>query len=238
MNIYSVYWIRHTNHKDPYLEGYIGLTNNYERRIKEHFSIKYDNILTKAIKKYNNDLVHEILYCDLSEDEAKKIEKKYRPKMRIGWNIMSGGNIPPNNKGKKRPDMSKRMIGKNNPFYGKKHSDEYKRKVSIRMSGEKNPFYGKKRPKHSEKMKKKIGKDYPKFKGYFITPLGKFDSFQDASSKLGINPNSLYAYCIQKNNEKIKSLSYSKSAFLKNFDSKENVVGKTYKEIGFGFEYV
>jgi len=55
-------------------------------------------------------------------------------------------------------------FGKNNPFYGKHHSDEIKELIRERMTGkycgENNPFYGK---NHSEKTKqlmkeKKIGK--------------------------------------------------------------------------------
>lgn len=47
--------------------------------------------------------------------------------------------------------------GKDNPFYGKKHSDETKEKLSKKMSGrydgENNPFYGK---KHTKKTRKKM----------------------------------------------------------------------------------
>lgn len=52
-----------------------------------------------------------------------------------------------------------RNSGKSNPFYGKKHTEEAKRKMSINKkglySGIKNPFYGK---KHTQESKDKIGK--------------------------------------------------------------------------------
>jgi 5-methylcytosine-specific restriction endonuclease McrA len=44
-------------------------------------------------------------------------------------------------------------IGKNNPFYGKHHSKEVRKMISISKMGEKNPWYGKKLP---EKIKEKM----------------------------------------------------------------------------------
>lgn len=66
--------------------------------------------------------------------------------------------------------MSKKMLGSNNPFYGKTHSEETKKIIgekNKKMIGEKNPFYGK---THSEKTKEKIAntlKEKPK-KIYYI----------------------------------------------------------------------
>ena len=49
------------------------------------------------------------------------------------------------------------MSGKNNPFYGKKHTKEAKDKISKsrigKYGGDKNPFFGK---KHSEETRKKL----------------------------------------------------------------------------------
>ena len=47
-----------------------------------------------------------------------------------------------------------KMKGKRNPFYGRKHTEESKRKMSEKLSGENSPNWGK---KHSEETKKKIG---------------------------------------------------------------------------------
>ena len=49
--------------------------------------------------------------------------------------------------------MSKRMSGENNPSYGKHHSEEWKIKKSEQMKGERNQFFGK---HHSEESKNKI----------------------------------------------------------------------------------
>lgn len=233
---YSVYWIRLLEHDDIKSQGYVGLSNNPKRRFKEHL-INENTILSNAIKKYGNNIILDIITENVSLEEAKKIEYDLRPKMRIGWNIMNGGSVPPSNKGIERPSHSERMRGKNNPFYGKTHSDEVKQILSENMSGEKNPFYGKKRPDHSKKLKEKTGKDYPKFRGFFITPNGKFDSYKTASEKTGIKLSSLYNYCYS-SDKAITKLSYSKSTFLQNLGSEKELVGKTYADIGFGFEYV
>ena len=50
-------------------------------------------------------------------------------------------------------EAMKAMKGEKNPFYGKKHSEETKRKISEATKCENNPMYGK---HHSEESKKKI----------------------------------------------------------------------------------
>ena len=72
------------------------------------------------------------------------------------------------NLGKKNPEHSKRMMGKGNSFYGKKHTQESKEKSRLAHLGKPNPNKGKKmwdnkphpkgmlNKKHSEKTKEKI----------------------------------------------------------------------------------
>ena len=50
------------------------------------------------------------------------------------------------------------MAGQNNPFYGKTHTEESKKKMSLNhkdVSGKNNPMYGK---HHSDEAKEKISK--------------------------------------------------------------------------------
>lgn len=237
MNNYSIYWIHLPQHDDIEKQGYVGISNNPERRFKEHLG-NLNTVLSNAIRKYGaENLIFEVITEGITFEEAKQFEKDLRPKMRIGWNIMTGGSVPPSNKGSKRLLHSERMKGKNNPFYGKTHSKETRKILSEKKTGSKNYFYGKKRPDHSEKLKQKKGKDYPKFRGYFITPIGKFDSYKIASEKTGLKITSLYNYC-HSSDRTITNLSYSKSSFLKTLGTVDEIVGKTYGEIGFGFEHV
>ena len=70
-------------------------------------------------------------------------------------------------KGIKRPDHSKRMSGKNNPMYGKKLSEEAKRRIGDKnkglQKGKNNSMYGKK------------GKESPVFKGKCKTTSGYYN---------------------------------------------------------------
>jgi group I intron endonuclease len=235
MSIYSLYWIKHKNHIDPQTQGYIGISNNPERRFKEHKQ-KQDFPVHNAMKKYGDDVEMILLADNLTEQEAKDSEKTLRPKMHIGWNIMSGGGIPPSTKGAQKPDLSIRFSGSGNPFYGKKHTQETKKRLSESKTGDRNPFFGKERPDHSDKMKAKRGREYPKFKGYFLTPFGRYESFEDACVDGDIKTPTLYKYCIYSNQTVVTNLAYSKSDLLQRLGNRDEVVSKTYNEIGFGYE--
>ena len=103
-----------------------------------------------AIKKYGWDNIeHYIIANHLTEDEAKKFEKtlinKLQCKGKYGYNLTDGGDgtlgyIPTK---EEREYKSKKYSGKGNPYYGKKHSEETKRKISKHhadVSGINNPF--------------------------------------------------------------------------------------------------
>lgn len=65
-------------------------------------------------------------------------------------------------------EISKRYQGENNPFYGKRHTEESKKKaVESRPSivGENNPMYGTKRPDIVEMNRERLGINNPLWKG-------------------------------------------------------------------------
>ena len=117
-------------------------------------------LLHKAYKKYGiENFETEILYKRIRDKETVDAMEiwaieKYKPEYNIAKGG-SGGDIyhQLDDEGKKRMTGS----GPNNPFYGKHHSEETKRKHSLWVkeyqSGENNPFYGK---HHSEESKRKI----------------------------------------------------------------------------------
>ena len=61
---------------------------------------------------------------------------------------------------KKMSESHKNYRGENHPMYGKHHSEETKKKMSDIRKGENHTFYGIKRPEHSEKMS---GKNNPMY---------------------------------------------------------------------------
>ena len=93
----KIYWLHLKEHSNIFTQGYIGITCNLDKRIKEHkravnTKSKKNYHITNAIKLYgwDNILIDVLSECDHLE-EALKIENKYRPKANIGWNTMAGG---------------------------------------------------------------------------------------------------------------------------------------------------
>lgn len=232
-NNYNLYWICRNGHEDPEYQGYIGVSNNVNRRYSEHKKSNRKSALSDAMKSYEDQLEIVVLHKNLTKEEAFFLEECYRPEENIGWNLNRGGMAPPSTLGKKWPEMAKAMLGENNHFYGKNHTDEVKAKLSADKTGDKHPFYGKKRPDHSEKLKNKKGKDYPKFRGYFCTPFGKFDSYKPVVEKTKCSIRTVYKMC-HENDSTITKNSFGLNKYIKeNYD--ETVIGKTYKDLGFGF---
>lgn len=88
-NSFSIYWICLDSHDDPFSEGYIGMTK-YDPKIRLRQHAKYGpNPYVK--EGISNGASLRILHRELTEEEAKKLEKRYRPSKRIGWNIAPGG---------------------------------------------------------------------------------------------------------------------------------------------------
>jgi hypothetical protein len=82
-------------------QGYIGITKHgrQERRLWEHKNVSQNPHLLNALDKY--DVVQNILLI-ADKNYCKDIEQKLRPEINIGWNIVTGGGLPPSFKGKKR----------------------------------------------------------------------------------------------------------------------------------------
>jgi len=100
--MYTVYWIKSSEHQDPFKEGYVGITSKQvEERFKEHKHNNKNKHLKNRCRKEDVEIVK--LVGNLNENEAKKIETEYRPSENIGWNINKGGDIPPSRKGKVSP---------------------------------------------------------------------------------------------------------------------------------------
>jgi hypothetical protein len=132
-----VYWIHSSEETDIKTQGYVGITKDLERRIREH-SRKLDLIDNRVVDIY---LCGELSYC-------KEVEKTLRPHRNIGLNISEGGGMPPDATGIRRSvetkeKMKANMVG----FRGRKHTEESRRKMrSHKRIGK----------KHTEETKKKL----------------------------------------------------------------------------------
>ena len=163
------------SHIFPNGKRYIGITSQpVVKRWGGGSGYKQCPKVYKAIKKFGwENVKHFILFEGLQKEEAENIERQLIIEfdtIRNGYNIEHGGNaagthsvetkkkISEGGKGKKKgpasadrkAHLSKVNSGECNPFYGKHHSEEVRRKHSSFMSG--NQFN--KGNHHTEQFKK------------------------------------------------------------------------------------
>lgn len=129
--------------------------------------------------------------------------------------------------------LSIRRFGGYNPMYGKKHTDKSKKKMSEQHKNRKYSTGW----NHSDKSKKimatlQTAENNNQFVGYYNTPWGKLTT---AKNNKYISHAALRKWCKNSNNT-ISNKSYMRSKYLQSIGTKEELVGKTFKEIGFNFE--
>lgn len=130
-------------HISPSNKYYVGITSqNPTDRWRSGKGYKSNRYFSNAIEKYGwENIHHEVLTSNLTEAEAKNFEKLLIAKLRsnnteFGYNITAGGDGA----------AGVSHYGETNPFYGKRHTDEAKRKMSEfhkGCTGELNSFFGK-----------------------------------------------------------------------------------------------
>lgn len=95
---YSVYWIGKNSQLDMKTEGYIGFSQNAEKRIRSHVinavrknkkTPLYEAIRKEGLKNFS----YLIVESGLDELSAYNLEFSLRPHERIGYNRTPGGHI-------------------------------------------------------------------------------------------------------------------------------------------------
>lgn len=139
---YTVYM-----HTSPSNKRYIGITRqNVKNRWKNGYGYQVQPYFWRAIQKYGWDnFKHEILYADLTKNEAEDKEKEliiyYKSNNNnFGYNVENGGNcvgkVSAETKKKlseanKKENLSKETLAKRSEsMKGKIHSEETKKKLS------------------------------------------------------------------------------------------------------------
>lgn len=124
------------------------------------------------------------------------------------------------------------------------HTPETINRIREANKGILNHSYGK---KTSEEIKAKIIKSQREnwvnnkyFTGYWMTPYGSFMTVRDAvnTSEYKIGLDTMNYWCKTRNNNIISINCYNSSNYLNQQYTKEYCVGKTFKELGFGFHEI
>lgn len=152
---------------------YIGSTVNYEKRYRSHINglrgLYHDNkVLEHEFHEFGEEnFVFRILCSTNSEEERFDIEASIIQKLKTyvhGYNLTVDGRGKYIISNKTREKMRFNVLGKKNPFYGKRHTEETRKTLSQHASereGEKNPFYGK---THSKESLEKMADSFNKLK--------------------------------------------------------------------------
>lgn len=172
---------------------YIGQTTNFYERMHSHLSdAKHSRgyALHNAIRKYGEEnfnwciIDHAYSQQELDDKEEFWIDfyKTFRDYGR-GYNLTTGGDSVIMSK-ETRMKISKANGGKNSAWYGKRHTEETKRKI-----GE-----GNKGKKHSEDTKRKISESRKKYVGKNHPMYGRKHSEETRRKMRENHKNGIYKY--------------------------------------------
>ena len=123
-----------------------------------------------------------VLECDKNSLDyyEKAMIVKLKETGKILYNRTDGGDSRKKYTQQERLKESLSRLGEQNPFYGKHHSDESKKRISTAQQGEKNHMYG------------KYNELNPRSKAVFCVELGLiFPSIMEASRVLGITASNI-----------------------------------------------
>ena len=190
---------------------YIGITSRtpQERWGNQGCNYKSSPYFYNSIQKYGWDnFEHNILYTDLTKEEACKKEqeliKQFNSMNReFGYNSTSGGEVFIMNDETKQK-ISKALQGNKNNL-GHPCSEEKKRKISEAQKGRKfteehrrklSEAAKKRHIPCSEEKKKKLSQNYPNKKPVYCLELDTiFESVQECSRQLGIPATNISKLC-------------------------------------------
>lgn len=158
---YKIYLITNLKNK----KQYVGITKfSIEKRFLQH--TKRGFLLTESIHKYGKDsfsveLIEEVDTAENAYELERYYIEKYNAKVPNGYNLTDGGDgiFGWTMSEDMKKELSKRVKKLHNEkkvgMYGKKHSDETKRKMSLSAKGNKNSLGKIKSEETKQKLREK-----------------------------------------------------------------------------------
>ena len=188
-------------HTCPNGKVYIGITSyKPHQRWRNGKGYKNNVLFYRAINKYKwENIIHEILYDNLTQEEAKLYEtiliNQYKSNNKqCGYNILEFSNT---SKGyhhtkqsrKKMSENHGKYYGENNSFYGKHHTEETKQIMKNKWREDEKKY--KKRIEYLQAHRY----NFPKRKIRCITTNEIFDSINEACIKYNLKNTHISGIC-------------------------------------------
>jgi predicted GIY-YIG superfamily endonuclease len=257
-----LYWIRLESHTDITSEGYVGITNDFTKRMLKHSRCDDGSeILYNAIKKYGWENLIKTIMLEGSEEYGLDMENKLRPSERIGWNIAIGGGKPPTKSGNDNPSRNPEVVAKRQktrdlrttPYEKIARGDNHPRRKNpelyAHLKGVKRDINAPKgddhpRRKNPEKWNNLLGDNNPRRKNpeKWANAIGEnhWTKSEEGRKKLtkGGNPNAKKIRCIE-TGEIFDSIStLCEKLNLKIVRNMASGIKKKQRRYGFHWEYV
>lgn len=198
MTKHCVYWIHNIQMSDPTTQGYVGVTNNIQRRVANHLSkLKnehHENIHFQRAYNIDDELTIDVIF-EGSEIECYAKEQELRPERGIGWNINVGGTKPPTKVGNQHARGNrgpiKQVVSSDGTLFESRKAAALYYGVDVStihnwMKDPHKPWIKGASSTNKLSQKHDISKEGAKRARPIMTPLGRFKSIRDAALAYGV----------------------------------------------------
>lgn len=122
-----VYWLYDDTCSDVLTDGYVGVTEKLETRIKQHR------------RRFSDKNFNAVILYEGSKEECYSKENELRPTKGIGWNLAIGGKqgytLGTVASDKRKVKISKAMIGNKNSIGTSKLKGRKRKELSLKLKG-------------------------------------------------------------------------------------------------------
>ena len=201
----------------------------------KYFSSSKNKELIKDQKVNPQDYKYKIIKIFKTRREAIEHEIFLHNKFNVGinesfYNKAKQTSTGYDTFGTTKSEEFKRNISEKNKGYIP--SNEHRRKLSEALIGKK------KSPEHCLSISlgtDNKGKNHPRFKGYYITPIGTFESPAALTPIISLSQMKIFCNDCDR---LISKASYNNSRFFQLFYTYEEIEGRTYRDMGFWRDYI